>query len=99
MTQGVFANIIRNGRPAEEVLVIGSLVPKIHHADRVPVYLIRADECGALIALNGGRLARLLAYPSDAAGPGERTGLYVWARHERLPFNAPVPIFTAHGAS
>lgn len=92
MTQGIQAAIIRDGR-ATECLAIGALVPKIHHADAVPVYLVVAHELGLEVLCAGGSKRKLLAYPSALPGPLTHGGAYLYARHELLPWNAPIPVF------
>lgn len=94
MTQGLLAEI-RDGRRVTPVLIVGTGVPRIHSADRVPVYLVTVNPRGSLLRFKDKRTAaRLVAYPSSWPGPGEHgPQRYVFAQHELLAFDAPVPVF------
>lgn len=97
MTQGIHAHVLRDGHQAEQILLIGAGIPRIHHADRVPVYLVLEHRRGTPIKCIDGKIRRLLVYPSGATKPGRPTGLYVYAHHERLAFDAPLPLFDQAG--
>lgn len=97
MTAGIHASILRDGLPAEPVLLVGFGVPRIHHSDGLPVYHVTEHRNGQAVRLINGKTAQLLAYPSGSVGPGRHTGLFVYARHERLAFNAPLPLFDQGG--
>lgn len=99
MTQGLLAELVRDGKPATECLVIGRLVPRVHSNDRVPVYLIVAHEDGAPIVCLDGQSRKLLAYPSHLPGPMMRSDAYVYVKHPALPWNAPVPVFDREATS
>jgi hypothetical protein len=90
---GVHAEIIRDGKAIGPCLLIGQKIPLIHHSDGVPVYLVVEHADGCLVSMPGNRLVKLLAYPSAWPSPGQRGETWVYARHERLQWNAPVPLF------
>lgn len=91
---GVHATILDAGLDAGPALMIGAKVPRLHHSDGMPVYLVVPHPDGALIGLRGGNVMNLLAYPSHWPGPGKRTpDRVIYASHERLAWNAPIPCF------
>lgn len=93
-TRGVYGTVIEAGRELGPCLIIGRSVPRIHHSDGVPVYLVLEHERGMPVRCTDGRERSLLAYPSDWPAPGEHdSDRFVYAKHERLGFNAPVPLF------
>lgn len=79
--------------PTYACLLIGPAIPRIHHSDGLPVYFLTDHPQGIPTVMNDGTVVRLLAYPSAWPGPGARGGSFVFARHERLPFNAIIPVF------
>lgn len=95
MTQGLLAEIRVSGQKVMDCLIIGRGVPRIHHADRVPVFLIAQHPRGSIQQLKDKRTrVPLLAYPSSWPGPRVRGGdRYVFAQHAQLPFDGPVPLF------
>lgn len=95
MTQGILAEVRDGGRKVMDCLVIGRGVPKIHHADRVPVYLVAEHPRGSVQMLKDQRTrVPLLAYPVAWPGPGRQPeGRYIFAQHERLAWAGPVPLF------
>lgn len=92
MTQGIHGSIVEDGRE-RPCLLIGQLVPRLHHADGIPVYQVVQHRLGTNVQCADGVERRLLAYPADWPGPKWRGGRHVYARHPDLPFNAPLPIF------
>jgi hypothetical protein len=88
---GVFADIIRNGRPDGQCLLIGPRIPRIHHSDGIPVYMVVEHHHGIELSTVSG-LASLLAYPSAWPGPGARGECWLYAKHERLQWNALIPL-------
>jgi len=95
MTQGLLAEVYEEGRKVGDCLIIGRGVPRVHHADRVPVYLVAQHPRGSLQQLKDQRTrAPLLAYPSAWPGPGTHgKGRFIYAQHAQLVFLAPVPLF------
>lgn len=90
---GIHAEVINNGMRGDSCILIGAWIPKIHKSDGNPVYLVVTHPDGAEISFRSKQNRRLLCYPSDWPGPGKhRPGCYVYAKHERLPFNAPIPL-------
>lgn len=92
-TAGIYADIYEPGRVTLPVIAIGDGVPRLHHSDGSPVYLIVEHEQGADILCRDGRHRRLLAYPSSWPAPGHRSDRILLARHERLRWDAPIPCF------
>lgn len=95
MTQGLLAEIRQGGVKVQEVLIIGQGVPRIHHADRVPVYMVVEHQRGSVQTLKDRRTrVPLLAYPSSWPAPGARAvDRYIFAEHAQLTWSAPVPIY------
>jgi hypothetical protein len=95
VTQGLLAEIHENGRKVEDCLIIGRGVPRIHHADRVPVFLVTEHARGSIQRLKNARdRVPLLAYPVAWPGPGRHSrSRYIFAHHAELTFEAPVPLF------
>ena len=88
---GVYAEIIREGRPAGQCLLIGSRIPRLHHSDGIPVYLVIEHPDGVELSTAAG-IARLLAYPSAWPRHGSRGEAWVYAKHERLQWKALIPL-------
>ena len=60
-------------------LLIGSDVPRVHHSDGIPVYLVIESDEGIPILGKDKRLRNLLAYPSQLPAPAAynpNTGTY-----------------------
>lgn len=95
MTQGLLAEVCEGGRKVMDCLILGRGVPRIHHADRVPVFLVVEHPRGSAQLLKDKRSrVPLLAYPIAWPGPGERgIDRYVFAQHAQLAFDGPVPLF------
>lgn len=75
-------------------LVIGDHIPRIHHSDGIPVYLVIESEAGMPVICKNGQERQLLAYPSHWPGPGEYLGHeWLFAYHEQLPWDAAIPCF------
>ena len=92
-THGLLADEIHGGEALYACMVIGPRVLRIHHSDQGRVYLVIEHEDGAPITFHDGTRRCLLAYPSHWPGPGRRQpDHFVYANHERLPWNAPVPL-------
>lgn len=97
MTQGLHASltdgVVHNG----DCLVIGHGIPKIHHSDGLPVYLVTENAAGLPIELRDGTRVHLLAYPSNWPAPGDHNpDHWLELNHERLPWDgrrARVPCF------
>lgn len=95
MTQGLLAEIRVGGRKVKDVLIIGTGVPRIHHADRVPVYLVTQHMRGSMQTFKDKRTRiPLVAYPAAWPGPASRSGdTFIFAEHASLKWDAPVPVF------
>lgn len=90
---GIYADVYdQTGTAIGPCLLIGDLVPRIHHSDGVPVYFVTQHAGGPEISFRTGAKRHLLAYPAGWPAPGESRGRYVYAHHERLPWDAPVPL-------
>ena len=79
-------------------LIIGKCVPRMHHSDGVPVYLVIEHPEGIPVVLNDdGRtsleIKTLLAYPSHWAAPGCKSERFIYAYREPMPWQALIPIF------
>lgn len=92
---GLHAEIFGGGREPIPALLIGHSVPRLHHSDGKPVYLVVEHARGVPIICRDGQHRQLLAYPTDWPGPGERSDRVIFAKHERLPWEAPIPCFDA----
>lgn len=92
-SRGLLAKIYQDGKPVGDGLMIGEKVPRLHHSDGIPVYLVAAHDDGVPVSHRSGRLDRLLAYPSAWPAPGHCDGRVIFATHERLPWLAPIPLF------
>lgn len=90
---GILGDIYFEGRAVGQCLLIGAKVPRIHHSDGVPVFQVAQHDDGTPIGLPGNRMVKLLAYPSAWPKHGTHAGRWVYAKHERLAWNAPVPLF------
>ena len=89
---GILTDGIKRKDPC---LVIGDLVPRRHHSDGIPVYVIVEHASGIPIVGKDKRLRNLLAYPSHYPGPGEHMpDEWLFASHEQLPWEALIPCFT-----
>ncbi len=77
------------------VLLVGSEIPRIHHSDGIPIYLVvEDDDAGIPVRCKNGRLRNLLTYPSHWPTPGSHDPeLWAYATHERLPWDALIPCF------
>lgn len=89
---GVIGEIYREGRQVGHCLLIGPRIPRIHHSDGIPVYLVVEHHHGIEISTVAGALT-LLAYPSAWPSPGGIGESWVYAKHERMQWNAPIPVF------
>lgn len=97
---GLFATVYEDGKAVGDCLIIGREVPRLHHSDGIPVYLVVAHDDGVPVTLlrpdkHGyqGRTVKLLAYPSAWPAIGGPSGRVVFAKHERLRWSAPIPLF------
>jgi hypothetical protein len=91
---GIYGQVIERGQPVGPCLIIGAEVPRLHHSDGIPVYLVTEHWRGTLVRGSDGKARELLAYPSAWPGPGDQTeDRWIYAHHERLPWDAPVPLF------
>lgn len=99
MTQGLHAEIRVGGQKIMDCLIVGKGVPRIHHADRVPVFLVVEHPRGSVQMLKDKRTrVPLLAYPIAWPGPGKHaTDRYIFAQHAQLSFDGPVPLFDQEG--
>lgn len=86
--RGVFALVVRRGEAPKTCIIIGKMIPRIHHSDGVPIYLVVEGPDGA---------DDWQAYPSHWPAPGLNDGktmIYLdyrdYYRHKRT---APVPCF------
>ena len=89
--------VITSGKPktlAEPCLLIGEGVPRIHHSDGIPVYLVIESEEGIPILQKNGRIKHLLAYPSHWSAPGKYNhDHWLHGSHEHLAWHALIPCF------
>ena len=77
-----------------DVLVIGSGVPRHHHSDGLPVYLVCEDVRGVRVVLKDNTVKILLAYPSHWPAPRDRAPeRWLFADHADLTWNALIPCF------
>lgn len=91
---GIYAQVIERGLAVQSCLIVGAGIPRIHHGDGCPVFLVTEHHLGTLIRDHKGTPHELLAYPSAWPGPGRRSAdRWVYAKHERLAFDAPIPLF------
>lgn len=90
---GIYGEIVRDGKSAGPCLLIGKLVPRLHHADGIPVYLLTEDPHGVMVTLRNHERRFLLAYPSAWPRPGGRGQAWLYAKQESLPFDAVIPLF------
>lgn len=89
--------VLTDGKERQDpVLLVGSRVPRIHHSDGMPIYLVLEDDAvGIPVRCKNGALVNLLAYPSHCLGPGDHDPeLWLYAKHEYLPWDALIPCFT-----
>lgn len=94
--RGVHAWLVSD-EESQNCLLIGKHVPRVHHSDGIPVYLVVEHPRGIpTIINNGGKtpaVKNLLAYPSHWVGPGKSSGRWIFAYREPMPFNAMLPVF------
>lgn len=91
---GIYGQVIERGVAVAPCLVVGAGIPRIHHADSVPVYLVTEHHLGTLIRDRAHKPLELLAYPVAWPGPGRRSAdRWVYAHHENMRFDAPIPLF------
>lgn len=94
-TRGIHGVLIDGVNYNDPCLLIGELVPRIHHSDGIPVYVVIEHDQGIPIVGKDKRLRNLLAYPSHYPGPGEHVpDEWLYASHEQLPWDALIPCFT-----
>ncbi len=92
--RGLKAEIHYAGRRVGHCYVIGRGVPGIHvPSGDLPVYHVVDHVEGAEILCTDGTRRWLGAYPAAWPGAGSRSGRMIYVKHERLPWNAPVPCF------
>ena len=97
-TRGIYGIITDGKERRDPCLIIGASIPRVHHSDGIPVFLVVDHPQGWPVQINdgtkAGRIRRLLAYPSAWPGPGEENpGLWIYAYVEPMPFNTLVPLF------
>ena len=92
-TAGIHAMVYENGQAVESCLMVGGRVPKIHHSDGIPVYFVTTDDRGAATPCTDNVVRRLIAYPSGWPGPGLPGKRVIVGSHERLPWDAAIPLF------
>lgn len=93
-TAGLYAEVFESGLLVEHCLLIGAMVPRLHHSDGMPVYVVTEHDAGVPITLKDGSTVKLLAYSSARPGPGRRQpDRVVFTLHERLPWSTPIPLF------
>ncbi len=88
--------VLTDGKERREpVLLVGAQVPRIHHSDGIPIYLVVEDDnAGIPVRCKNGNLVNLLAYPSHWPTHGTHDPeLWAFAEHERLPWQALIPCF------
>lgn len=89
--------VLTDGRERHDpVLLVGAKVPRVHHSDGMPIYLVVEDnDAGLPVRCKNGDLVNLLAYPSHCPSHGDQDpGLYLYAKHEYLPWETLIPCFT-----
>ena len=88
--------VLTDGKARHDpVLLVGSRVPLVHHSDGIPVYLVVEGNDGIPVRCKNGSLVNLLAYPSHCPSHGEQNpGLYLFAKHDYLPWETLIPCFT-----
>ena len=101
--RGIYGVVTDGSENLADCLLIGEDIPRVHHSDGVPVYLVVEHDQGLPVAVANGtkanRFKRLLAYPSHWPGPstsqGEHEDMHKWvyAYHEPMPWNALIPLF------
>jgi len=93
-TAGIHATLYQDGLPIGAAMMTGSLIPRIHHSDGVPVYFVIQHPRGIAVTFDDGITRPMLAYPVTWPVPAERAwSKVIHAEHERLPFSAPIPVF------
>lgn len=90
---GIYAQVIERGLAVQSCLIVGAGIPRIHHGDGCPVYLVAEHHLGTLIRDHQQKTLELLAYPVAWPGPGKFRERWVYAKHERLKWDAPIPLF------
>lgn len=90
---GVIGSIVEQGKPVGDCLLIGAGVPRIHHSDGIPVFLVVEHPEGTELTTRGHLRQRLLAYPSAWPRPGGRGERWVFAKHEALQWSGLLPLF------
>jgi len=96
--RGIYGVIIGGDNPARtNCIIIGKDVPRVHHSDGVPVYLIVEHPDGLPVVVNNRTkspaIKNLLAYPSHWAAPGCQGDQFIYAFREPMPWNALIPVF------
>lgn len=95
--RGVYAILTDGFNKVGDCLIIGRSIPRVHHADGLPVYLVVEHPDGILVATATGtkldKVLSLLAYPSHWPAPGGKGKNWVYAYREPMPFNALLPVF------
>ncbi len=94
--RGIYGVLVTDGGRVT-CLLIGEHVPRVHHSDGIPIYLVVEHPRGIPTAVNNGTktpdIKNLLAYPSHWIGPGKPSGHWIFAYREPMPFNAMLPVF------
>ena len=91
-SRGVSARVV-DGRDAWPAFIVGPAVPEaLERGPFSTCYRVIDHAEGAQVVQKDGTRRRLLAYPAEWPSPGRRGERWVYAHHDRLPWNAPVPI-------
>lgn len=91
---GIYAQVIERGIAVQSCLIVGVGIPRIHHGDGCPIFLVAEHHLGAMIRDHQQQTHELVAYPVAWPGPGKRSlDRWVYAKHEALPWDAPIPLF------
>ena len=94
MTAGIHGVLTDGVDRKDPCLLIGDGVPRIHHSDGIPVYLVIESDEGIPILGKDNRLRNLLAYPSHLPSPAAyNPNSWLYAHHEHLPWDALIPCF------
>ncbi len=94
MTEGIRATLYEPGHDESDCLLIGAMVPRIHHTWVMPVYLVAEHADGCPVVFRDKSVKKLVCYPSAWPGPAQRNpDAYVYVRHADLPFDAPLPVY------
>lgn len=97
--RGIYAIITNGVHGFGDCLIVGYGVPRVHHTDSLPVFVVTQNLAGLPVKLKNGARERLIAYPSHWPAPREHNpDHWIYASHEHLPWDAMIPCFDAEPA-